>query len=108
MGYTTPYLKSILSATALEQYESISQHLSSKWVEDPALSAQLWKMHGCLKKLANSILQIERLSNHQNQLLTQAINASRDYNPTNVAFLANEVSSYFECFFCRVEPSSTG
>jgi|GEM_PF-5244439 len=30
IGYTTHYLKSILSATALEQYESISQYLSSE------------------------------------------------------------------------------
>jgi hypothetical protein len=62
MGYTAPYIDSILSATALEQYESISQHLSRKWDGDPAMHAQLWEWHGCLEKLATSILQIERLS----------------------------------------------
>ena len=107
IGYTTPHPKSILSAMALEQYESILQYLSSKWMEDPALRTQLWKIHGCLEKLANSILQIERLSNHQNQLLTQAIDASRDHNPTDVAFLASEVSSDFESLLFRVEPPST-
>jgi hypothetical protein len=71
-------------------------------MEDPA---QLWKIHGCLEKLANSILQIERLSNHQNQLLTQAIDASRDHNPTDVAFLASEVSSDFESLLLQSRAS---
>ena len=37
IGYTAPYLKSILSATALEQYELISQYLSRKWEEEDPL-----------------------------------------------------------------------
>jgi hypothetical protein len=53
-------------------------------------------MNGCLEKVANSILQIERLSNHQNQLLTQAIDATKDLNPIDAVFLASEVSSDFE------------
>jgi hypothetical protein len=91
-----PYLKSILSATPLGKNESISQYLSRKWDEDPALHAQLWEMNGCLEKLTTSILQIERLSNHQNQLLTQAIDAAKDLNPIDAVFLASEVSSDFE------------
>jgi hypothetical protein len=42
-------------------------------------------------KLATSILQIERLSNHQNQLLTDAIGSIIDYNPSDAVFLASEV-----------------
>jgi hypothetical protein len=53
-------------------------------------------MNGCLVKLATSILQIERLSNHQNQLLTQAIDASKDLKPRDAGFLASEVSLDFE------------
>jgi hypothetical protein len=53
-------------------------------------------MNGCLEKVANSILQVERLSNHQNQLLTQAIDATKDLNPIDAVFLASEVSSDFE------------
>ena len=60
------------------------------------MHAQLWKMNGCLEKLATSILQIERLSNHQNQLLTQAIDATKDLEPRDAVFLASEVSSDFE------------
>ncbi len=95
-----PYLNSILSITALNQYESISQYLSRKWDQDP-LHPQLSEMKGCLEKLATSILQIERLSNNQNQLLTQAIDASRDLNSKvvnlkDVGFHASEVSSDFE------------
>ena len=86
----------ILSATAPGKNESISQYLSRIWDEDPALHAQLWEMNGCLEKVANSILQIERLSNHHNQLLTQAIDATKDLNPIDAVFLASEVSSDFE------------
>lgn len=96
IGYTAPYLTSILSATALEQYESISQYLSRKWDEDPALRTQLREMKACLDKLETSILQIERLSNHQNQLLTLAIEARAKQNVHDAAFLASEVSSDFE------------
>jgi hypothetical protein len=96
IGYTAPYLTSILSRTALEQYESISQYLSRKWDGDPALHAQVWEMNGCVEKLTTSILQIERLSNHQNQLLTQAIDATKELNPRDAVFLASEVSSDFE------------
>ena len=53
-------------------------------------------MKGCLEKLATSILQIERLSNHQNQLLTQAIDASKDVDSKDAGFQASEVSSDFE------------
>jgi hypothetical protein len=53
-------------------------------------------MNGCVEKLTTSILQIERLSNHQNQLLTQAIDATKDLNPRDAVFLASEVSSDFE------------
>lgn len=53
-------------------------------------------MNGCLEKLVTSILQIERLSNHQNQLLTQAIDAAKDMNPRDTLFLASEFSSDFE------------
>jgi hypothetical protein len=53
-------------------------------------------MNGCVEKLTTSILQIERLSNHQNQLLTQAIDATKELNPRDAVFLASEVSSDFE------------
>ncbi len=53
-------------------------------------------MKGCLEKLATSILQIERLSNHQNQLLTQAIDASKGVDSKDAGFQASEVSSDFE------------
>jgi hypothetical protein len=96
IGYTAPYLESMLSPTALEQYESISQYLSRKWDEDPALHSQLWEWNGCLEKLATSILQIERLSNRQNQLFTQAIDNIINGNVIDVVFLASEVSSDFE------------
>jgi hypothetical protein len=87
---------SILSETALGQYQSISQYLSTKWEEDSALHAQLWEMNGCLEKLATSILQIERLSIHQNELLTQAIDAFVNQNCSDAVFLGSEISSDFE------------
>lgn len=49
-----------------------------------------------LEKLATSILQIERLSNRQNQLLAQAIDVIINRNATDAVFLASEVSSDFE------------
>jgi hypothetical protein len=52
-------------------------------------------MNGCLEKLATLILQIERLSDHHNQLLTQAIDASKDLNLRDARFLVSEVSSDF-------------
>lgn len=96
IGYTAPYLESILSPTALKQYEVISQYLSRKWDEDSALHPQLWEWNGCLEKLATAILQIERLSNHQNHLLTQAINNIIGRNASDAVFLASEVSLDFE------------
>jgi hypothetical protein len=96
IGYTAPYLESILSPTALKQYESISQYLSRKWDEGLTSHPQLLEMRGCLEKLATSILLIERLSNHQNQRLTQAIDASKGLDSKGAGFQASEVSSDFE------------
>jgi hypothetical protein len=86
----------MLYLTALSQYESISQHLSRKWDENTELHSQLWEWKGCLEKLATSILQIDRLSNRQNQLLAQAIDSIVKGNANDVVFLASEVSSDFE------------
>lgn len=61
--------------------------------DDSRRHAQLWEWHG---KLATSILQIERLSNRQNQLLAQAIDVIINQNAKDVVFLASEVSSDFE------------
>jgi hypothetical protein len=80
----------------LKQYETISQYLCRKWDEDSALHPQRWEWNGCLEKLATAILQIERLSNHQNHLLTQAINNIIGRNASDAVFLASEVSSDFE------------
>ena len=107
--YSAPYLESMLSPTALEQYESISQYLSTKWDEYSALHSQLWEWNGCLEKLvATSILQIERLSTSQNQLFTQAIDNIINGNVIGVVFLATEVSWILNRFFCRVEMLSIG
>jgi hypothetical protein len=78
----------MLSPTALEQYELISQYLSSKWDEDSSLHLQLWEWNGCLEKLTTSILQIESLSISQNQLFTQAIDNIINGNLVGVVFLA--------------------
>jgi hypothetical protein len=103
IGYTAPYLESILSSTGLEQYESISQYLSRKWDEEQALHAQLWEWNGCLEKLATSFLQIESLSNHQNQLLAQAIDNIVNRNANDVIFVLVRFHQIFNRFFCRVE-----
>jgi hypothetical protein len=47
------------------------------------------------RKLAASFLQIESLSNHQNQLLAQAIDNIVNRNANDVIFRASEVSSDF-------------
>ena len=93
----------MLSPTALEQYESISQYLSSKWDEDSALHLQLWEWNWRLEKLATSILQIERLSTGQNQLFTQAMDNFINVKVIGGVFLATEVSWILNRFFCRVE-----
>src|SRR5215213_3530758 len=76
----------MLSPTALSQYKLISQYLSRKWDENPALHSKLWEWNGCLEKLATSILQIDRLSNRQNQLLAQAIDNIVKGNANDVVF----------------------
>jgi hypothetical protein len=53
-------------------------------------------MNGCLEKLATSILQIQRLSDHQNELLIQTINNIVNVNISDLAFLGSEISSDFE------------
>jgi hypothetical protein len=52
----------------------------------------MWEWNGCLEKLATSILQIERPSNRQNQLFTQAIDNIINGNVIGVVFLASEVT----------------
>ena len=92
IGYTAPYLESIISPTALKLYEIIPQYLSRKWDEDLTVHPQLLEMKGCLEKLATSILQIERLSNHQNQLLSQAIDASKDLDSKDAGRVSSQRS----------------
>ena len=58
-------------------------------------------MNGCLEKPATSILQIQRLSTHQNELLTQAINNLVDRNASDLAFLGSEISSDFEALLLQ-------
>jgi hypothetical protein len=66
-------------------------------------------MNECLEKLATSILEIERLSNHQNQLLTQAIGAAKDLNARDtIYFLPAKFPQILNRFYCRVELLSIG
>lgn len=53
-------------------------------------------MNGCLEKLATSILQIQRLSNHQNEHLIMAFNNFAHPNARDQVFLGSEISSDFE------------
>ena len=76
---------------ALKQYESISQYLSATWETDLSRHAELWEMNGCLEKLATSILQIQRLSNQQNELLILAINNFVNSNVSDQVFLGGSI-----------------
>jgi hypothetical protein len=53
-------------------------------------------MNGCLEKLETSILQIQRLSNHQNELLAMAISNFVNPNVRDQVFRGSEISSDFE------------
>jgi hypothetical protein len=54
-----------------------------------------------MEKLATSIFQIEGLSTHQNELLTQAINNLVGRNASDLAFLGSEISSDFEALILQ-------
>ena len=56
----------------------------------PGDRGELREMNGCMENLASSIFQTERLSTHQNELLTQAINNLVSRNASDLAFLGSE------------------
>lgn len=57
---------------------------------------ELSEINGCLAKLETSILQIQRLSNHQNELLALAINNFVNPDVRDQVFRGSEISSDFE------------
>ncbi len=87
----------VLPQRAVEQYRSIQQYLTKEWrTSNESRQRWLWSINGCLDKLSTTLMQVARMRDHHDQLISHARELQKAPPEAHIALAAQEACGDFE------------